>query len=157
MKTTQGKTKRHCGRFAEPWKIKCKRCGCEVVLTNRQASRRKYCDACQKIVYAELRRKSAVAWWERQKSGVKRLCVRCGVVLESPRRGQKYCDDCRALAKKEKEATRRNMVKELQRTGKPPKEKKPRVSQIVNLNEAARKAGMSYGRYVAMLAMKKGV
>ena len=143
--------------LAEPRKIHCERCGCEVILTDARSFNRKYCDACKKIVYVELTKKAHDAYRERKNPGVKR-CARCGVVLENRRSNQKYCDDCRAAAKFEKEAARKRRQREGWRTDELPekKKKKPRVSQIEKLNAAARKAGMSYGKYVAMLAMKKG-
>lgn len=159
MKAFKASTKKHRAKekrwlLAEPRIIECERCGCEVVLEDARQFKRKYCDACQKIVYAELHKKADAL---RGKQEQKR-CARCGVVLEERRSNRKYCDDCRTLAKREQEAAKRRRQREGWRTGDLPEKKKktPRVSQIVNLNEAARKAGMSYGRYVAMLAMKKG-
>ena len=156
-KTFKASTKKHRTKekrwlLAEPRIIECQRCGCEVVLTDARSFNRKYCDDCQKIVYAELHKKAdALRGKQEQK-----LCARCGVVLEKQNR--KYCDDCRAAAKREQEAAKRRRQREGWRTGDLPekKKKKPRVSQIENLNAAARKAGMSYGKYVAMMAMKKG-
>ena len=150
--TKKHRTKEKRWMLAEPRIIKCERCGCEVVLTDARSFNRKYCDDCQKIVYAELHKKADAL---RGKQETKR-CARCGVVLEKQNR--KYCDDCRAIARNEQEAAKRRRQREGWRTGDLPekKKKKPRVSQIENLNAAARQAGMSYGKYVAMLAMKKG-
>ena len=153
--TKKHRTKEKRWMLAEPRIIKCERCGCEVVLEDARSYKRKYCDDCQKIVYAELRNKAKDAFRGRQEP---KRCARCGVVLEKRRTNQKYCDDCRAAARREQEAARRLKRREGRRIGElsKKKKKKPRVSQIENLNAAARKAGMSYGKYVAMLAMQKG-
>jgi len=139
--------------LAEPRTIKCERCGCEIVLEDSRQFNRKYCDDCKEIVYAELRKKAKDAYKKRINPDVKR-CARCGIALEKQNR--KYCDDCSAAAKREQEAAKKRKQREGWRTSELPrtKKKKPRVSQIENLNDAARKAGMSYGKYVAMLAMQ---
>ena len=151
------RTKEKRWMLAEPRIIKCERCGCEVVLTDARSFNRKYCDDCKKIVYAELTKKAHDAYKDRKNPEGKRRCARCGVVLEKRRGNQKYCDDCRAAARREQDAARKQKQREGWRTGELPekKKKKPRVSQIENLNAAARKAGMSYGKYVAMLAMQR--
>lgn len=108
----------------EPRSITCERCGVEVVLTDARQFNRKYCDDCQKIVYAELRKKAKDAQKERGRE--KQLDKR-----RSPFKG------CGSKSTK-----------------------KPRVSQIEAIQKAAHAAGMSYGKYQAMLAMqaaKKGV
>ncbi len=146
--------------LAEPRIIKCGHCGREVVLTDARSHNRKYCDDCKKIVYAELTKKAHDAYKDRKNPEGKRLCARCGVVLEKRRGGQKYCDDCRAAARLERDAARKRKQKQREgwRIGELPekKKKKPRVSQIDSIQRAAHEAGMSYGKYVAMLAMKKG-
>jgi len=145
--------------LAEPKVIECERCGCEVVLTDARQFNRKYCDDCKPIVYAELMRKASRR--AKAKSKEPKRCARCGIVLEETKSNQKYCGDCRAAAKLEQSIASYHRKREERETSpfkgmaKERKKKKPRVSQIENLNEAARKAGMSYGKYVAMLAMQK--
>lgn len=144
--------------LAEPRIIKCERCGCEVVLEDVRQFKRKYCDDCQKIVYAELRKKAKDAFNERNRTddltGNQKQCERCGTIFV--RQGfRKYCDDCRIIVKREQEAAHKKKQRDGWRTGELPvrRKKNPRVSQIEAINDAARKAGMSYGQYQAMKAM----
>ena len=67
---------------------------------------------------------------------------------------QKYCDDCAKVVKQEK--TRKSTKAVNAKADENREKEKPRVSHINDIQQAARKAGMSYGRYVAMMAMKKG-
>ena len=145
-------------RGAFRYTIKCLRCGCEVVLKSPQAMSRKYCDDCQKVVYAELRKKAKDAFIERNRTdgltGNQKRCERCGTIFV--RQGfRKYCDDCRPIVKREQEAAKKRKQREGWRTSELPvgRKKKPRVSQIEAINDAARKAGMSYGQYQALKAM----
>lgn len=81
-------------------------------------------------------------------------CERCGAEFEQ-RGFRKYCDDCRIIVRREKDAAKKRKQREGWRTSELPvrRKKKPRVSQIEAINDAARKAGMSYGQYQAMKAM----
>ena len=145
-------------RGAFRYALKCARCGCEVVLKSPQAMNRKYCDDCQKVVYAELRKKAKDAYRERRRTdglqGNQKRCERCGVLFE--KQGfRKYCDDCRSIMKREQDAAKKRKQREGWRTSGLPvrRKKKPRVSQIEAINDAARKTGMSYGQYQALKAM----
>ena len=86
-----------------------------------------------------------------------KTCERCGVEISVLWMRQKYCDDCAKGVKREmnsastKSANEKRKAKAAEKREK----KKPHVSRIDDILQAARKAGMSYGRYVAMIAMKK--
>ena len=162
-KALRASTKKHRDKekrwlLAEPRIITCACCGCEVVLENARSYNRKYCDDCRKIVYAELNRKAKDAYKIRHRTdglhGDQKRCACCGVVFEK-QGNQKYCDDCRTAAKCEQLAAKRRKRREGWRIGELPKKEKPRVSRIEDLIEAARKAGMSYGKYQAMRFMKE--
>lgn len=126
---------RDCFRTPPKKVKKCVRCGADISGTNR-----KYCKDCREQAYQDLQLARC--------QEVIVTCKRCGVHFTAIDNGKGYvrtlCDDCRWEPLREKN-----------RANKAPK-KKPRVSQIESINEAARKAKMSYGKYVAMMAMKKG-
>ena len=120
---------------------RCERCGALF----EQRGYRKYCDDCQSIVKNEQTRESR----ERKKNPpvgetVEATCRECGITFSYVYRGglrRQYCNVC--------SANRR--IEDIEKI--PRKKKKPRVSQIEAINDAARKAGMSYGQYQAMKAM----
>lgn len=126
--------------------IVCKRCG-KTVVTSAKGPERQYCDAC-----AHERRKERQKAWREEKAakkpprvrkgrGTVRVgeCTRCGVTFEYIYKGYERicCDDCLRGGV-------RNLVT-----------RPTRVSQIDDLAAAARAAGMSYGRYKAMMEYKK--
>ena len=115
LKTSKGKY-----RDKEANTITCVRCGAEVVVKDRRAHNRMYCDDCQKVVYAELRKKAKIAFNERKRTAVglqgnQKRCARCGVIFEA-QGSKKYCDDCRRFARNEAQRNSREKHKET-RTG----------------------------------------
>ena len=96
---------------------------------------------------AEKPRKRRPPQWKTKK------CERCGVEISVLWMRQKYCDDCAKVVKQEKT---REPTKAVNAKADENREKeKLRVSHINDIQQAARKAGMSYGRYVAWLSMQK--
>jgi hypothetical protein len=80
-------------------------------------------------------------------------CERCGAEFEQ-RGFRKYCDDCRIIVRREKDAAKKRKQREGWRTSDSCEAKEePRVSQIEAINDAARKAGLSYGQYQALKSM----
>ena len=79
---------------------------------------------------------------------MKKKCEICGVKFETHRKNAKYCSDaCR------KEANRKNNAEK----NKSPYEKKEerRLDHLAEINQRAREAGMSYGKYVGMLYLEE--
>lgn len=126
-----GKTKR----------IKCQRCGAEVEVPAR-ASRAKFCPKCsQESKNESVKRSKARAKEEPPTLSVTTVCKRCGVTFsyEYKKYERAFCDDCKDANNGRK---------------KEPK-KKARVSRIDDIQRAAQAAGMSYGKYMALLSMRK--
>jgi ribosomal protein L20 len=72
-----------------------------------------------------------------------RLCKWCGKYYIPEANGQLYCKpDC--------------YDKSYEYRHQPKKKKKNNAEEIAEINSAAMKAGMSYGKYVAMQYMKEG-
>jgi len=125
---------------------RCARCG---VVFEKQGFR-KYCDDCRKIIKQEQTNDSR----ERKRKAligetIEATCKICGKPFSYVYGGgmkRAYCDRC---------SIRGNQV--VYNSSEPPRKKKkpPRVSQIETVNDAARKAGMSYGQYQAWLYMQE--
>ena len=77
-------------------------------------------------------------------------CERCGCEVSCMSRRKKYCDTCRQIVIKEQTAARRELYIEAQKKAK----KTKREPKITENAAAARAAGMSYGKYKAMMALK---
>ena len=78
-------------------------------------------------------------------------CARCKKMIDVPLKwcgNRKYCPKCSKEVLKERK--REAYAKEKERKKKRKEKPAPHVSQIDNLAAAARVAGMSYGRYVAL-------
>lgn len=85
---------------------------------------------------------------------VEKPCAICGKVV--PMRGpQKYCPECAALVmsskKKQTYEERRCEIRREAHIKKYEESKR----KLVQTNDAARAAGMTYGQYMAMLRMKE--
>lgn len=83
-------------------------------------------------------------------------CERCGDEISVLWMRQKYCKACAEIVKQEKNhitTAASNEKRKAQR--EEARTKKPHKSQIDDIARKARAAGMSYGRYVAMLGAKK--
>lgn len=125
------------------WKtITCARCGIEV--STMKGSRTKYCPDCAKAAQKEAHRKCV------SKPGgqvVTTICNSCGREFSYIFRGydKTLCGECRGA---NCGAGGPKKIKA--------KKKEPHVSQIDAIQRAAHAAGMSYGRYVAMMEMQKG-
>ncbi len=129
--------------------IKCAICGADVVVSSK-AARAKFCPECSEKAYGESRKRSRAREAARRdqpnrlgaKIGVEitTYCSLCGAEFSYYYTGsyRARCDECRKRKK-----------------GAPRKGKRPRVSQIEAINQAARERGMSYGPYQAMLAMQR--
>lgn len=78
-------------------------------------------------------------------------CVRCGTLIKAFPGNRKYCEDCRLEVRRELDRQRKKVENEKTKNPKPPKKKNQ--SRIDELAKAARAAGISYGRYKAMLDM----
>ncbi len=139
--------------------IVCERCGTEFVSTNIRGPQRKYCDECKESAYKETNRKAFHAWAERRKNGLPnmKICDICGAPFDNKGGGgRRYCDKCRIEVKREAERQKQRKKREGWRcTDLQQKRKKPRVSQIDSIQRAAHEAGMSYGKYQALLAVQK--
>jgi len=140
--------------------ITCEICGKEVIVPAK-AARARYCPECSSKAY----KASTKKYRDKEKNPpvgetVETTCIICNKSFSYEYRGGKrreFCNMCSPNRHDENAgAIEPNYHTGWHKAEKPRKKKKPHVSQIVDLNEAARKAGMSYGRYVAMLAMKKG-
>ena len=155
-KAYKAATKKH--RDKERNTITCERCGAEFVSTNIRGPQRKYCDECKESAYKETNRKAFHAWAERRKNGLPnmKICDICGAVFDSKGGGgRRYCDKCRIEVKREAERQKQRKKREGWRcTDLQQKRKKPRVSQIDSIQRAAHEAGMSYGKYKALMFMK---
>lgn len=87
-------------------------------------------------------------------------CERCGksFVINSRIGGRtRYCRPCAIEAKRERDRKRFQKIRDEDKASLPKPKKEPlpkRVSHIDDLAAAARAAGMSYGRYKAMMDMK---
>ena len=121
--------------------IKCKRCGIEV---STMAKSRKYCPDCAKAAQKEAHRKCVSKPGGQVITGI---CNSCGREFPYIYRGydKTLCGECRGA---NCGAGGPKKIKA--------KKKKPHVSQIDAIQRAAHAAGMSYGRYVAMMEMQKG-
>ena len=84
------------------------------------------------------------------------VCPICGKTVALPEHygwRRKYCPDCSAAvsAKREKERKHKRWLEVKERRAEAKKNPpKKRESKVDNLAAAARAAGMSYGRYVAL-------
>ena len=85
-----------------------------------------------------------------------KICPICGKPIPLPQNygwRRKYCPDCSTAVSRKKEQERKHKAwlevkaKRAEAKKNPPKK---RESQVDNLAAAARAAGMSYGRYVAL-------
>ena len=148
-------------------KITCEICGNEFE-TNSKAARAKYCPECSARAFkisAKKHREKEKKWLLEETRQI--TCERCGVVLEDQNNSRrKYCNDCAAAVKREQtyESAQRKKEMLLEERRSPFKgcisKETHRVSQIEEIQKAAQEAGMSYGKYKAMLAMhaaRKGV
>ena len=129
--------------------IVCEMCGDEVTV-NIRAGRAKYCSHCAALAYGEAKKRQ-------KKSRVEAhgICVVCGKEFNYVSIGgyeRRCCSDCRTRGKlKDRGIIKKPLIK------KDSQEKQPkRVSTIADVMQAARRAGMSYGQYKAMMAMKGG-
>ena len=120
--------------------IQCIRCGADVIVSVH-AARAKFCPKHA----AEEKKKEQKAFRERQMKSQTGICHRCGVEFSYIYKGKEraFCDEC----KNRKGGRPKSLPK------KPKKKRKPTIDEI---QRAAHAAGMSYGKYQAMLAMKKG-
>ena len=127
---------------------RCARCGAVF----EKQGYRKYCDDCRGIVKQEQTNDSRER--NRRKRGtligetIEATCKMCGKPFSYVYGGgmkRAYCDRC---------SIGRSQVVYYGSDEPPRKKKKPRVSQIEAINEAARASGMSYGQYQAMRYMK---
>ena len=77
-------------------------------------------------------------------------CKRCGELM-TVNHNRKYCDKCRKEIKREHIRDYRQRERTLNEVNKkPPVKKEKHVSKLAELELAARAAGMSYGKYMAM-------
>ena len=77
-------------------------------------------------------------------------CKRCGELM-TVNHNRKYCDKCRVELQREQIRNYRQRERTLNEVNKkPPVKKEKHVSKLAELELAARAAGMSYGKYVAM-------
>ena len=132
-------------------RIRCERCGAEVEVPV-MAARAKFCPACATASVREKNRKyreRAASLGEGELTTGKCSC--CGknfsYIYEGKRRTK--CEACRKYDDKYmssifKEPTKKEIEREL------------RQRRIDEIQRAAQAAGMSYGRYVAMMEMQKG-
>lgn len=132
-------------------RIRCERCGAEVEVPV-MAARAKFCPACATASVREKNRKyreRAASLGEGELTTGKCSC--CGknfsYIYEGKRRTK--CDTCRKYDEKYmnriiREPTQTEIDREL------------RQRRIDEIQRAAQAAGMSYGRYVAMMEMQKG-
>lgn len=132
-------------------RIRCERCGAEVEVPV-MAARAKFCPACATASVREKNRKyreRAASLGEGELTTGKCSC--CGknfsYIYEGKRRTK--CDACRKYDDKHmsriiREPTQTEIEREL------------RQRRIDEIQRAAHAAGMSYGRYVAMMEMQKG-
>lgn len=74
-----------------------------------------------------------------------KTCERCGNEFEG-RWNQKYCKDCRVEAYRESRNLRRRRARQ---------KKHSKESHLIEHVKAAKAAGMSYGKYMAMLKQKE--
>lgn len=139
--------------------IKCAKCGAEFDVPARGNGKTKYCKDCA----AKARREAKAEWLKRKPEKPKASpvvvlkCERCGkdiVILKQYSRRRKFCDDCTAINNRERSA--RNIRIWLEKEAQKPKPKKAK-STIEATLKAARAAGMSYGKYKAMMQMKGAV
>ncbi len=84
-----------------------------------------------------------------------KTCPICGKPIPLPQNygwRRKYCPDCSAAVsrKKEQERKRKQWLEVKAKRAEAKENLKKRESQVDNLAAAARAAGMSYGRYVAL-------
>lgn len=82
------------------------------------------------------------------------ICFKCGVKFERKSGTAKFCPDCRKEAERErnrryKRKVRAKIKREKEDTPSKPKHK----SQIDSIIKAAKAAGVSYGKYKAMVDM----
>lgn len=136
----RGRPKKEAAEKPKTKKIICARCGVEMEVA--KGSRQMYCPPCAK----ESKRESHRMRGRPEGPPATGTCSRCGRAFSYPYKGyhRTTCDDCRGANYGKAEA------------GGETKKQKPRVSQIDAKQRAARELGMSYGRYVAMMTMKKG-
>lgn len=128
----------------------CERCGVFLGLVN---PRKKYCEECKIIVRRE---QNTLA-----KKGIKTdpepaLCAWCKKPMVRKVWFQKYHAECaadanKALIKKYKEELKATQERE---HIKPKKGEPPRYT-VRQMNDAAKRYGMSYGRYSTLLAQGK--
>lgn len=114
----------------------CKVCGCEFVASRRNQlyCSRKCKDEAWRLSYNE--RKKPL-------EEIKKICKLCGREFITTKKTQVYCDKrCTDKANKLASCERKK--------AKAAEKNKPKRCTIADINEAARAAGMSYGKYVAM-------
>ena len=79
----------------------------------------------------------------------KRKCVICGKSFGSERYNAKYCSET-CKDKGRQAITKENERIKRERATKARKARKNSQKQLINISAEAKKAGMSYGQYVAM-------
>lgn len=87
--------------------------------------------------------------------GRKIQCVKCGndYIASNYGRNRKYCPPCALEVRRERDRFKHKQARDKDRSSRLKQKadiKPKRISQIDNLAAAARAAGMSYGRYVAL-------
>ena len=132
----------------------CQRCGKIIV---RRTAEHKHCRECAPIIKRE---RSKLRLKETEDSRHKRqgseyVCRCCGKVSIRMRVNQMYCEECRndgSIKRMQQEKNKERPTPTVT-VKKEPKSSKPNFS-LAEVEAAARKNGMNYGRYVA--AWKNG-
>lgn len=83
----------------------------------------------------------------------KKPCARCGEIIDAQHPNQKYCPNCSEWSRKKKARERKSLKAEDKRRSE--SMNKPSMSEnmknIARINAQARRAGLSYGQYLAIM------
>lgn len=135
-----------CGKEFVPKSAVQKLCSneCRAISNSNRAKERKRLIAEGKYVYPKHELHKVV-------------CIECGKEFETDRRASCcYCsDECRKIAFNRQQRERYERDFERQKKQKAEKPKKPRKGSLMRAEREARKKGMSYGQYKAMLYMQQ--